>query len=392
MPSPVSLALVALPAILLAGIFQVYIQPLLAAWGFYRAATVNYNNDYCKTVPQLKACEKIILHPDSGLLYLACSIPSSRTHWTPAVGRLNESGASFNDYVATYDPKTAAITKLKVVGFKSTRGLSLHGMDVVHSSANPSELFVYLVNHRAPIGAKAADVGADSVIEIFKTTVGGKEMTHVKTVEDPIIATPNDVVGNPDGKSFYFTNDHGEYKAGHIRTYNLYSWAKETTVGYCDTDIGCIYAAQNMHANNGITRAPNGTVYVADSTSGGLSILEPQDDHTLVLTDIVPVDRALDNLFVDSEGHVWVAAFPDMHALLYKHFSNPAEAVSPTTVFRFSLNTGPDAVLGKKFKVEKMLEDDGKTISGTTSVVYDVKRNLLFMNGLASSHLTICKL
>ena len=74
-----------------------------------------------------------------------------------------------------------------------------------------------------------------------------------------------------------------------IRKYNLYSWAKETTVGYCDTDVGCIYAAKNMHANNGITRAPNGTIYVADSTSGGLSILEPQDDHTLVLTDVVPV-------------------------------------------------------------------------------------------------------
>ncbi|KAF8198075.1 hypothetical protein BJ912DRAFT_845748 [Pholiota molesta] len=390
MPSVFSLILVAVPAIVLAGIFQVYIQPILLAWGRGREV-VPLNNDYCKTVPQLKACEKIVLHPDSGLLYLACSIPSSRTHWTPAVGRLNETGASFNDYVATYDPKTSAITRLSVANFSSTRGLSLHGMDVVPSSENPAELFLYLVNHRAPIGAKAADVGADSVIEIFKTTVGGSKMSHVKTVEDPIIITPNDLVGNPDGKSFYFTNDHGENKVGLIREFNMFSWKKDTSVGYCDTDTGCKYAIQNMHGNNGIARAPNGTIYVADSSTGGLSILEPQADNTLVLTDIVPVDRGMDNLAVDSEGYVWAAAFPDMFALLFKHFNNP-EVPSPTTIYRFSLNTGPDAVLGVKHKVEKMLEDDGTTASGTTSAVYDVKRNLLFMSGLASPHLTVCKL
>jgi sugar lactone lactonase YvrE len=84
-------------------------------------------------------------------------------------------------------------------------------MDVVPSSSNPSDLFVYLVNHRAPLGGVLAkDVGADSAIEIFKTTVGAKNLTHLKTVESPVIITPNDIVGSPDGKSLYFTNDHGE--------------------------------------------------------------------------------------------------------------------------------------------------------------------------------------
>jgi hypothetical protein len=42
-----------------------------------------------------------------------------------------------------------------------------------------------------------------------------------------------------------------------------------------------------------------------------------------------------------------------MFALLFKHFNNP-EVPSPTTIYRFSLNTGPDAVLGVKHKVEKV--------------------------------------
>lgn len=154
---------------------------------------------------------EIILHQPTGILYLACSTPSSRVHWTPALGRLNNTGASHNDYVASFDPTTSHIVRFDVVNFNSDRGLSLHGMDIVPSSSNPSDLFVYLVNHRAPLGnLLAKDVGADSAVEIFKTAVGGHTLTHIKTVEDPVVFTPNDIVGSPDGKSFYFTNDHGE--------------------------------------------------------------------------------------------------------------------------------------------------------------------------------------
>lgn len=131
------------------------------------------------------------------------------------MGRLNESGGSFTDYVATYDPRRSRITRLTVTDFPNAdRGLSLHGMDVVPSASDPSLLYIYLVNHRAPVGAKAVDVGADSVIEIFETYSGSGVMRHVHTVEDEVIRTPNDVVGSPDGKSFWFTNDHGVNKVG----------------------------------------------------------------------------------------------------------------------------------------------------------------------------------
>jgi len=174
-------------------------------------------SSFCQTVLTSFSVVESVLHAPSGLLYLACSTPSSRVHWTPAVDHLNANGASYDDYVATYQPKTDTVTRLKIVNFSSPRGLSLHGMDVVPSETNPSELFVYLVNHRAPLGdLDAAKVGADSVIEIFKTTVGGSTLTHIKTVEDSVIITPNDVVGAPDGKSFYFTNDHG-VKVGLVR-------------------------------------------------------------------------------------------------------------------------------------------------------------------------------
>lgn len=153
---------------------------------------------------------EIILHQPTGILYLACSTLLSRRHWTPGLTELNATGATTKDYVATYDPATSRITRLTTPNFNDGRGLSLHGMDVVPSTSNPSELFVYLVNHRIPLGdANPVEVGADSVIEIFTTTVGGTTLKHKRTIEDRIIVTPNSVSGSADGESFYFTNDRG---------------------------------------------------------------------------------------------------------------------------------------------------------------------------------------
>ncbi len=152
---------------------------------------------------------EIVLHPLSGLLFLACSSPANRRHWIPALGILEEDKLAFDDYIATYDAMTDSVTRLTFEGFPTSQGYSSHGMDVVPSSSNPEELYVYAINHRKPVQGLGKEVGANSVVEIFKKTLGGNTLTHVRTVEDPVIDTPNDIVGSPDGKSFYFTNDHG---------------------------------------------------------------------------------------------------------------------------------------------------------------------------------------
>lgn len=152
---------------------------------------------------------EMVLHPPSGLLFLACSSPADRRHWIPALALLEEDKIAFDDYIATYDVVTGSVTRLAFEGFPTSQGYSSHGMDVVPSASNPEELYVYAINHRKPVQGIGKEVGANSVVEIFKTTLGRKTLTHVRTVEDPVIDTPNDILGSPDGKSFYFTNDHG---------------------------------------------------------------------------------------------------------------------------------------------------------------------------------------
>ncbi|KAF9527376.1 hypothetical protein CPB83DRAFT_403804 [Crepidotus variabilis] len=374
----------------LGGFWQFYLQPKLVLYGQYRIIEP-INNKECATVPELSACEKLVLHRPSGIVYLACSSPSSRTHWTPAATRLNATGASFSDYIATYDPRSSKVTRLKMTNFNSERGFSAHGMDIVPSATGADELYVYLVNHRAPLGASAFDVGADSAIEIFRTALGSDTLTHLQTVEDSIIVTPNDVVGESDGKGFYFTNDYAE-KVSWKRHLDASVGRKSSSVGYCHVADGCHLAITNLHGSNGIAMAENRTFYVANAINGGVTILEEQMDHTLVMTDVISIDRGIDNLSVDSEGHVWAASFPKALKLFFTYLNDPT-IPAPSSVHRFSINTNPKEIpYGIKYKADKVFEDEGPVASGATSAAYDTERKLLFISGLASPHLTVCKM
>jgi len=92
---------------------------------------------------------------------------------------------------------------------------------------------------------------------------------------------------------------------------------------YCHTDVGCKFAITKLQGANGITDAKNGTIYVANSSGGGLYVLERQSDNSLVLSEYIKTgkylccpgssinfatkDRCLDNLSLDTNGAVWAA-------------------------------------------------------------------------------------
>ncbi|KAF9449175.1 serum paraoxonase/arylesterase [Macrolepiota fuliginosa MF-IS2] len=367
--------IIALFAALLAAVYQFWFKEVLLIAGYNRVVE-SVGNKNCRKVPDLRACEKLVVHQPSGHVYLACSETHLRLKWLPSTMYFNTEGAS-KDYIAIYEPETSKITKLKFTGHKNSQGFSSHGMDVVPSASNPSESFVYIVNHRPPIGVDPVTTGADSVLEIFKHTSGSDELTHIKTFESPLIITPNDVVGSDDGQSLYFTNDNGR-KIGFARP--LDSFRKATSVVYCHVKEGCKYAIKDMNGNNGIVRASNGTLYVAGCVYGGLTVLEEQSDNTLVITDHIKTDRGMDNLSIDSEGHVWAAAFPKIIKLMTETFVDPNVLV-PSSALRFSINTGPGAFYGEKYKVEKLFEDDGQFASGSTTVAYDAQRKTIFLHG-----------
>ncbi len=229
-----SLTVLATIFAVLAVIYQFTIKPKLVLYGHGRVIE-SIGNTKCQKYPEVKACGsafsvyffpkalrayarlELVLHKPSGFVYMACSTPKHRRDWFPPANRINVTGKALSDYVAVFDPSTSKITKLGATDFKYHRGLSVHGMDVVQSKERPSELLVYLINHRDPLKPqRVEEVGTDSVVEVFMTSPGQNEMKYLATFKDPAIATPHDVVGTGDDSSFYFTNDHGPIKAGNV--------------------------------------------------------------------------------------------------------------------------------------------------------------------------------
>ncbi|KAG9126325.1 hypothetical protein FRC07_003892 [Ceratobasidium sp. 392] len=338
---------------------------------------------------------EFVIHP-SGILYLACTpSPWTRVAWAPAGDSLNATAfraRSDPDYVVTFNPPSKEITKLKLVNFVEPRGLSLQGMDVVPDGHDANLLWVYLVNHRPPLDPKidAAKVGADSVIEIFKTRLGTNVLEWVKTMEDPsVIVTPNDVLGGTNGKEFWFTNDNA-VKVGLKRYLHLLFRVKSTWVGYCHVDTGCKVAADELYFSNGIVRASDGTVWVASSGSGDITVHEQQADKTLAPTEVIQIGRVIDNLSLAPDGSIIAATIPNALHLISQSAKNPS-IPSPASAHRISINKDQSSYFGEKYKVEKIFEEDGTMLGSAASTVVEYEGKL-YLHGVIAPRLLICKL
>lgn len=390
MGSTLSIALVVLVAVV-GSVYQLILAPVIHVGGVFRKVDP-LNNQNCQFVPELEGCEKMVHHLETGQVYLACSRIDGRPYWLPAVGLLNASGRPLNDHVATYDVSTGKIHRLQIEEHpNAARGLQVHGMDVVSSAADPSLLFVYLVNHRAPLVGDANVVGADSCIEIFSTRAGSSTLKHIATVEDPAIVTPNDIVGYPDGKSFYFTNDHA-VKIGFSRVFEMYLNQASTTVGYCHIDHGCKIAARKLKGANGIVKSrTNDTIYVGSAHGDGVSVMDPQNDHTLLLSNIISTGGLpMDNLSIDKNNALWAAFFPRGFEVLDRYKNLSLKAASGA--FRITMNFGHSAYFGEKYKVDRLFEDDGGVAMGSTSIVHLPEHKQLLIHGISAPHLAICKI
>ncbi|KAF8915020.1 hypothetical protein CPB85DRAFT_1433223 [Mucidula mucida] len=383
-PSILSVALLAI-------FFQFQIAPIVETLGFFRVVETENRPEHCLTLPEVTGCEKVVVHQGTGLLYMACATIDQRSRWmNPSKDfTIPVEGAN---YLALYDPENKySVKHITLPHFDTSRTIAFHGMDVVPSKFNENEAFIYLIHHRVPIDQDVGVVGYDSCVEIFKTVVGSTIATHLHTIEGPVVQTPNDLVGASDGKSFYFTNDgKATLKAGTLLADIGQMIRPTSSVGYCHVDEGCKIAIGNLLNPNGITQAPNGTIYVGCALAGGVKVMERQADNTLSIVDVIPTDTLNDNLTIDEDGFVWAAGIPKAAEAgnTMRNMSNPCPHVS----WKLGVNTGPDSFNGQKYNVENVLQDDGQLLSFITTVAYDSRRERLFLHGLGSHWLTVCDL
>jgi len=104
-------------------------------------------------------------------------------------------------------------------------------------------------------------------------------------------------------------------------------------------------------------------------------------------------ESLLDNLMIDSEGAIWAAGWPELPVTVARILDPAHITSSPSNVFKITRKTDKSWFYRKKgkYSVQKVLEDDGRKISGVNTVVHDATRGRLFMHGIMEESLIVCR-
>jgi arylesterase/paraoxonase len=265
----------------------------------------------CRRVPGPVGAEDITIQPRTGMAYI-----SSCDRRAVAAGR------PMPGAIYAYDLNATAARPVNLTP-NADANFQPHGISLW--SGNDGHDVLFVINHR-PRG----DHQRDHMVEIFDVTAEGGLSPHA-TVGSPLLVMPNDIVAvGPD--RFYLTNTH-KNPPGMWQTLETFLRLKGAQVLFFDgQDLRP--AIDDVVMPNGINVSPDGrTLYVASMTGHRVHVYDrdPSNEHLQLRRDVY-LGSGADNIEVEADGTVWVAAHPQLLRLA-AHGKNRAE-LSPSQVFR----------------------------------------------------------
>jgi len=312
-----------------------------------------------------------------------------------------------------------------------------HGIDVI---SDPEKLageavYIFAVNHvpnhayyeklsRPDLGGGSSDVPkVRSRIEIFYHEIGSTVARHLRSVWDPLIVTPNDVVAlSP--SSFFVTNDHF-YREGLLRhVEDIFRAAKWTntvhvtletlSTSVSDTEgVKASVALDKMHNNNGLGHGRSADeVLVVECASGVLNLGRASRNETapptISIEDSVRFDSVIDNpsYFADPfadighDGSSYLLPGLGRAADLHKAIRDKSgKEPVPSMVWTAKVISPPDG-MGRSWETKLLFEDDGSRIRSASAAVQVAidpaeedgrKRAWLFVSGFMSENVIAVK-
>jgi len=219
--------------------------------------------------------------------------------------------------------------------------------------------FLFVVNHN-PSG---------DYVEVFEYK--SDTLFHQSSIKGDAMCCPNDVVAVATDK-FYVTNDHG-YQGGMMRFFEEYlqlpfsSLLYYNGVAFSTAYDGLIYA-NGVNISNDKTK-----LYLATTTGRELLTFERNiASGQLKLLNKLNLKTGIDNIDVDVEGNLWIAAHPKLLAFV-GHAKDSAK-ISPSEVLKLT----PAA--NNTYRVEEVMMDDGKLLSASSIALR--YKNGLFVGGV----------
>ncbi|KAK4869767.1 hypothetical protein LT330_005491 [Penicillium expansum] len=280
----ISLGLVALVAFL-AGPINHFVQ----VTGFFRTLnpTVLGEGQGPIHIEDTIHCEDLHHYRPANLLFTACEDDkSTRFSWFPPLGHMLPRTTQGSIHVV--NPKTMKSTRLAFENFQDP--FSTHGIDVIADPKQSNAVYIYAVNHKPNAAyfeaGEPEDVPkAGSQIELFHHILSSNSIRHVRSINHPLIRTPNDLYAiNP--VSFYVTNDHF-YREGPMRliedSWRDAKWSNIIHVQIADlaskdAPIEASVALTGLRNNNGLGHGRTDNEIIICSAMSGEMFLATQHE------------------------------------------------------------------------------------------------------------------
>lgn len=294
----------------------------------------------CSQIKGIIGAEDLTIHPKTGIAYI-----SAHDRRAAIVGLKAKAGIYGYD-LNQPSPSLILLTTGPTPDF-APHGLSLYvgddGQDVL-----------VVVNH----------AGGKHSIEVFNL-IGG-QLTHSRTIYDPMLISPNDILAvSP--TQFYVTNDHG-YESGLMRTVEDYGRLAASNVVYYDGSVFSEAASGFSYANGINISSDKKTVYLAAVTGRSIYVMDRDlVSGKLTVQKSIALGTGPDNIEIDAEGDLWVGSHPQLLTFI-SHAGDP-QKLSPSQVLRLSPRNG--------YAIEEVYLSRGEDLSASSVAAVKGKRLLI---------------
>ncbi len=308
-----------------------YVGYVMVSTGFFRSIENTFDGKIVKKI-QVEGAEDIILLAEYGTALVSASPRKDPIEQQEKAGGL---------YLLDLNSEEYPIKKLTADFGKSfaPHGISMYKTDSTYT--------VMAINHTSKGHA----------FEVFK--LQDTVLTYEKTLTDPALVSPNDVV-MLDEKRFYFTNDH-KYEKGIGRLIEDYVGVGLSNVVYFDgenfkeVDTGIAYA-------NGINYdAKRNLLFVASPRDFLIKVYTTNDDGSLNFIEDIDCGTGVDNIEFDSDGNLWIGCHPNL--LAFSSYAGGNKEISPSEIIKIDYRGTND------YTIEQLYENDGSAMSASTVAI-----------------------
>jgi arylesterase/paraoxonase len=330
----------------LAASLVIFILNTLYSAGVFKTLTPHVEGQVKTIYQNMYGTEDMDIDYQKGLLFI-----SSTDRWKQLKGELVEGAIYLLQLDSGNAPKKLPTT---YKGVFHPHGISFFSQD--------SSDYLFVVNHPS---------NEENYVELFQFK--NDTLFHQKSFSDPSMCCPNDVVGVATDK-FYVTNDHGT-KKGKMRMVEDYLRIPWSYLLYFDGNK-FTKAYEGLTYGNGVNVSNDGGKLYVTHTTGRelLTFSRNKETGELKLLDKLNLQSGLDNIHVDNEDNLWIAAHPKM--LKFVGHATDSSKKSPSQVFKLT----PDK---SSYTVEEIYLNNGDEISASSVGVY--YKNDLFV-GVVFDH------